>query len=100
MAYDLVIRDVEILDGTGAPAFRGDVAVADGRIAEVGVVTGGVHAQGVEIDGDGATLCPGLIDTHAHDDGAFFRYPGMEFKLAQGGYYSSQRQLWFLSDTC
>ena len=27
---------------------------------------------------------PGLIDTHAHDDGAFFRYPGMEFKLAQG----------------
>ena len=45
MAYDLVIRDVEILDGTGAPAFRGDLAVADGGIAEVGVVTGGVHAQ-------------------------------------------------------
>ena len=84
MAYDLVIRDVEILDGTGAPSFRGDVAVADGRIAEVGEVTAGLRVDGVEIDGEGATLCPGLIDTHAHDDGAFFRYPGMEFKLAQG----------------
>ena len=82
MAYDLVIRDVEILDGTGAPSFRGDVAVADGRIAEVGEVTAGLRVDGVEIDGEGATLCPGLIDTHAHDDGAFFRYPGMEFKLA------------------
>ena len=84
MAHDLVIRDVEIIDGTGAPAFRGDVGVADGRISEVGAVTSGIAAAGVEIDGGGASLCPGLIDTHAHDDGAFFRYPGMEFKLAQG----------------
>lgn len=84
MAYDLVIRDAEIIDGTGAPAFRGDVGVADGRIAEVGAVTSAVAADGAEIDAGGATLCPGLIDTHAHDDGAFFRYPGMEFKLAQG----------------
>ncbi|MEJ2132053.1 MAG: amidohydrolase family protein [Gammaproteobacteria bacterium] len=37
-----------------------------------------------EIDGGGAYLAPGFIDTHAHDDGAFFRHPGMEFKLAQG----------------
>ncbi|MEC8047958.1 MAG: D-aminoacylase [Pseudomonadota bacterium] len=84
MAHDLIVRNVEILDGTGADAFRGDVAVAGGRISEVGQVTAGLTANGVEIDGEGATLCPGLIDTHAHDDGAFFRYPGMEFKLAQG----------------
>ena len=37
-----------------------------------------------EIDGHGAVLAPGFIDTHSHDDGAFFRYPGMEFKLGQG----------------
>ena len=84
MAHDLIVRNVEILDGTGADAFRGDVAVAGGRISEVGQVTAGLAANGVEVDGQGATLCPGLIDTHAHDDGAFFRYPGMEFKLAQG----------------
>ena len=37
-----------------------------------------------EVDGKGQYLAPGFIDTHSHDDGAFFRHPGMEFKLAQG----------------
>ena len=41
MAHDLIVRNVEIMDGTGADAFRGDVAVADGRISEVGTVTAG-----------------------------------------------------------
>ena len=37
-----------------------------------------------EIDGRGLTLAPGFVDVHSHDDGAFLRHPGMEFKLAQG----------------
>jgi N-acyl-D-amino-acid deacylase len=77
---DLAIRNVRVLDGSGGPARPGDVEVDGGRICSVG--TAGPARQ--EIDGGGACLAPGFIDTHAHDDGAFFRHPGMEFKLAQG----------------
>ncbi len=77
---DLVIRNVRVLDGLGGDAYPADVGVEDGRIAEVGEVSPGK----TEIDGKGHCLAPGFIDTHSHDDGAFFRHPGMEFKLAQG----------------
>ncbi len=77
---DLVIRNVNILDGLGSEAFAGDVAISAGRISEVGNVSPGT----CEVDGKGQYLAPGFIDTHAHDDGAFFRHPGMGFKMAQG----------------
>jgi len=77
---DLAFRNVSILDGTGVPAVAGDVGVADGRIVSVGEAS----AATTEIDGEGRCLAPGFIDTHAHDDGAFMRYPDMTFKLAQG----------------
>ncbi|HEX7037496.1 MAG TPA: D-aminoacylase [Pseudomonadales bacterium] len=77
---DLAIRNVRVLDGSGGPAREADVGVEDGRISAVGQV----GAAQAEIDGGGACLAPGFIDTHAHDDGAFFRHPGMDFKLAQG----------------
>ncbi|MDA7727012.1 D-aminoacylase [Pseudomonadales bacterium] len=80
----LTIRNVNILDGTGTEAFYGDVTIEDGRITGVGDATGSVTNNTTEIDGDGLHLAPGFIDTHSHDDGAFFRHPGMEFKLAQG----------------
>ncbi len=80
---DLAIRNVSVLDGTGADPFPADVTVDGGRIAGVDE-TGSAGAAHSEIDGTGLTLAPGFIDTHAHDDGAFFRHPGMEFKLAQG----------------
>ena len=79
--YDLVIRNAQILDGSGAEARPGDVGIADGRIVDVGDVRGGGRR---EIDAGGKTLAPGFVDTHTHDDGAMLRYPGMEFKLAQG----------------
>jgi N-acyl-D-aspartate/D-glutamate deacylase len=80
---DIVIRNATVLDGTGSPGISADVAVSDGRIAEVS--ERGINgAADTEIDATGLHLAPGLIDTHAHDDGAFFRHPGMEFKLAQG----------------
>lgn len=81
---DLIFRQVRILDGSGGPEYSGDVGVSDGRINEVGTVRDGLAHQGREIVAEGAVLCPGLIDTHAHGDGAFFRHPGMEFKLSQG----------------
>lgn len=77
---DFAIRNVSILDGSGSPAFAGDVGLKDGRIDSVGAV-GAAHK---ELDAKGLTLSPGFIDTHSHDDGAFLRHPDMMFKLAQG----------------
>jgi N-acyl-D-amino-acid deacylase len=79
--FDLIVRNASLLDGTGAPAIEADVAISGDRISEVGSVTGEARQ---EIDAKGMTLSPGFIDTHSHDDGAFFRYPDMGFKLAQG----------------
>ena len=77
---DFAIRNVAILDGSGAPEFHGDVGIRDGLIDAVG----SVGSARLELDGQGQTLAPGFIDTHAHDDGAFLRFPDMTFKLAQG----------------
>ena len=64
--YDLVIRNAMIVDGTGKPAFEGDLAVKDGRIAAIGEVS----ASGVkEIDAKGKLLTPGWVDVHSHMDG-------------------------------
>lgn len=80
MTADIVFRNITIIDGSGAPGVPGDVAVTGGRISAVG--RAGAAAR--EVDGTGKVLSPGFVDTHSHDDGAFYRYPGMEFKLAQG----------------
>lgn len=79
-ALDIAIRNVQVLDGLGGAAIEADVGIANGRIAAVGTIGSAIK----EIDGDGATLAPGFVDTHAHDDGAFLRHPDMHFKLAQG----------------
>jgi N-acyl-D-amino-acid deacylase len=80
MPADLTFRNVTIIDGSGAPGYAADVEVREGRITSIGAAGGARR----EVDGTGLTLAPGFIDTHSHDDGAFVRYPGMEFKLAQG----------------
>jgi N-acyl-D-amino-acid deacylase len=77
---DIAIRNINILDGTGSPAFQGDVGIEGDRISAIGEV----GAAATEIDGNGLHLAPGFIDTHSHDDGAFFRHPDMAFKLSQG----------------
>lgn len=82
---DLVIRDVLIADGSGGPLTHGDVAVAGGRITSAGSDAVGAGAATVELDGRGELVCaPGFIDVHTHDDAALVRYPGLEFKIAQG----------------
>jgi len=61
----LVIRNAEIVDGSGAPRFRGDVGVEGDRIAAVGKVeTAGAR----EIDAKGMVVAPGFIDIHTHYD--------------------------------
>jgi N-acyl-D-amino-acid deacylase len=63
--YDLMIRNAEICDGTGAPRRCGDVAVQSGRIAAVGQLN--AHATRI-IEADGRVLAPGFIDLHTHYD--------------------------------
>ena len=62
----LVIRGGTVIDGTGAPGFEADVAVAGGRIVQVGEVS----ARGAEeIDARGRIVTPGFVDIHTHYDG-------------------------------
>ena len=63
--HDIVIRGGELVDGTGAEPVAGDLAISDGRIAQVGDV-GGKGRR--EIDADGLTVTPGFIDLHTHLD--------------------------------
>ena len=63
--HDLVIKGAVVADGTGAPLRSADVAVKDGRIAEVGRITG---AATETIDADGLVLAPGIVDVHTHYD--------------------------------
>jgi N-acyl-D-amino-acid deacylase len=65
MAYDLLIKNGTIIDGTGAPRFKGDVAVQGGRIAALGKVQG--PAAGT-IDAAGKVVSPGFVDPHTHYD--------------------------------
>ena len=65
MKPDLVIRGGTIVDGTGAPAFDGDVAIAGDRIAAIGTVA---ESGREEIDARGLLVTPGFVDVHTHLD--------------------------------
>ncbi len=67
--YDLLIRNGTVVDGSGAPALRADVAVRDGRIVKVGDVGQGGQATAARvIDASGLIVAPGFIDVHTHAD--------------------------------
>ena len=63
--HDLIIENATIYDGLGSAARRGSVAVANGRIAEIGEVEGEARER---VNADGLALMPGIIDTHTHYD--------------------------------
>ena len=65
MTYDVLIKNARICDGTGAAAFSGAVAVREGKIVEIGKVSG---AATREINADGLILAPGFVDHHTHYD--------------------------------
>ena len=65
MAYDLVIKNGKVIDGSGLPGFHGDVAVSGGRIVEVGKVSGAARQT---LNADGLVVAPGIIDNHTHYD--------------------------------
>ncbi|MFC9289685.1 amidohydrolase family protein [Streptomyces sp. NPDC057052] len=84
----LVIRDADVVDGTGADSYRADVVVDGGRIVSIvkeAAAAGCQRPKAVrELDAEGLVLSPGFIDMHAHSDLALLRDPGHAAKAAQG----------------
>jgi len=72
---DLVIRDALLIDGSGEPGRRGDLAVKDDRIVAMGDLAQTKAAR--EISANGLALAPGFVDTHTHDDRALLSDPLM-----------------------
>ena len=68
--HDMVIRNGTIVDGTGAAAFTGDIAIDGGRISAVATATGSKIGPGrQEVDATGLHVTPGFVDIHTHYDG-------------------------------
>ncbi|SDL89679.1 N-acyl-D-amino-acid deacylase [Modicisalibacter muralis] len=82
MRFDILIRDVEVIDGTGAASYRADVGVRGERIAAIGQLADA--GAGEVVEGHGHCLAPGFIDVHTHDDTNVIRAPEMLPKLSQG----------------
>ncbi len=65
MPHDLLIRNGTVVDGTGAPSYRADVAIAGGRIAQIGRIN---ESAAKVIDASGLIVAPGFVDPHTHFD--------------------------------
>jgi N-acyl-D-amino-acid deacylase len=65
MAYDLLVRNGTVVDGTGAPRFEADIAISNGRIAEIGKIKDGASKV---IDAGDLIVAPGFVDPHTHYD--------------------------------
>jgi N-acyl-D-amino-acid deacylase len=79
---DLLVRDGWIVDGSGRAPYRGDVAIADGRIEHVGPVDG--HRADAVIEAAGRVVCPGFVDPHSHSDWSILANPRAESTVRQG----------------
>jgi N-acyl-D-amino-acid deacylase len=79
---DLLVRDALVVDGTGAPPFRGDVAVEGERITAVGPDAAARARRTIEADG--RVVCPGFVDPHSHSDFTILANPTAQSTIRQG----------------
>ena len=81
MAFDLLIKNGRIIDGSGRPAFHGDVAVSGGKIAGLGRLDGPARRV---IEADGRVVAPGFVDNHCHYDAQVLWDPLCTFSCHHG----------------
>ena len=82
MKFDLIIRNAQVIDGSGEPPMRADIAIQAGKIAALGSLE---NAESLAVlDAQGLILAPGFIDVHTHDDLQVIRAPEMLPKISQG----------------
>ena len=81
-AFDLVVRNGRIIDGTGNPWYRGDVAVRGDTIARIAYRIDAPAVRTVDVRGD--VIAPGFIDIHSHARRTIFDVPTAESYLRQG----------------
>lgn len=79
---EVLIRNVRVIDGSGAEAHFADVGLTGDKISAIGAPDG-LQAEEI-VDGAGQVLAPGFIDVHTHDDTNVIRTPEMLPKLSQG----------------
>ena len=80
-SYDVVITNAQIVDGTGGGVRKGSIAIAAGKIAAVGEITG---TGARTIDAKGRTVAPGFIDLHSHSDMPLVTDGNGQSKIRQG----------------
>ena len=80
--YDTVLRGAMVIDGSGRPPFKADLAIRKDRVAAIGELNG-VRGS-TDVDVRSRYLAPGFIDAHSHDDQACIGDPAMRSKLGQG----------------
>ncbi|MGQ4807617.1 hypothetical protein NKDENANG_00971 [Candidatus Entotheonellaceae bacterium PAL068K] len=81
MAYDLLVKNGRVVDGSGMPSFFGDVAVKHGKIAEIGKLRSSATRV---IDADGMVIAPGFVDNHCHYDAQVLWDPLCSFSCYHG----------------
>lgn len=82
--FDILIRGGTVVDGSGAPRFRADIGIRDGRVAQI-APDGIAPAEAREVlDAEGLIVSPGFIDNHAHVQLSIREYPLAENFLRQG----------------
>ena len=82
MAFDTLIKNGTIIDGTGRLRYDADVGIRGGKIEAIGSL--GDAEAGLIVDAEGLIVAPGFIDMHSHSDMSLFDDPGGESKVHQG----------------
>jgi N-acyl-D-amino-acid deacylase len=79
--YDLLIRNARVIDGSGKPAFKADIAIKDGKIARLGRINASEARQ--TVDAKGQIVAPGFIDVHTHVE-SIYSLPAAENFIRMG----------------
>lgn len=79
---DIVIRGGKVVNGSGNPWFRSDIAIKDGKIVKIGIL-GDIEAKRV-IDAKDLVVTPGFVDMHTHSDSGVFLNPKADNTVHMG----------------